>query len=534
MFRKPHSLLLLAFLGCLSSATAFSTESQGQSKPAASTQPPNSAKPAKKNSLGTYPPTFETAEREVYKTVGDVQIPLYIFQPPINEATKPRAAIVFFFGGGWTSGTPQQFEQHCNYSATRGMVAITADYRVASRHGVKAVECVRDGQSAIRWVRQNAERLNINPNQIVAAGGSAGGHVAACTGLLDDLTNEADQATISTRPNAMALFNPAVVLADVEGKDDFFSNRNIADRMGVKAEDLSPYHHIREDAPPTIIFHGTGDTTVPYWTVERFTQKMRANGNRCELKSFANQPHGFFNYGRGNGSNYLTSIRQLDEFLVSLDYLPKPARAQPLAQIEDVPELPRVLLIGDSISIGYTIPVRTLLQGQANVHRPAENGGPTTNGLKKLDQWIGDGKWDVIHFNFGLHDLKYMGPEGQNLADPTDPKSQPQVSLEDYKNNLDQIVERLQQTGAKLIWRNTTPIPPGSKGRVVGDELKYNEIASQIMLENNIEIHDLYGFTYPLIDEIMLKANVHFTPAGYETLAGEVADKILRALQVQK
>lgn len=517
--RRRHFLLI--FLGCLFWINTLTPESQGQAQ----------SKPAKNNSLGTYPPTFESAKREIYKSVGDVQVPLYIFQPPTNDADKPRAAIVFFFGGGWSSGTPQQFEQHCLYLAARGLVAITADYRVASRHDVKAIECVRDGQCAIRWVRQNADRFNINPNQIVAAGGSAGGHIAACAGLIDDLNAETDQSHISTHPNALALFNPAVVLANVDGKENFFSNKNIANRTGVKPKDLSPYHHISAEAPPTIIFHGTGDTTVPYWTVKKFTQSMHEKGNRCELKFFADQPHGFFNHGRGNGSNYLTTLRQLDEFLVSLNYLPKPTRVNPLQPITDIPGLPRVLLIGDSISIGYTLPVRQLLEGQANVHRPAENGGPTTNGLTKLDKWLGNGKWDVIHWNFGLHDLKFMGPDGHNLADPNDPTSKLQVSPDDYKHNLQQIVDRLKQTGAKLIWRNTTPVPPGAKGRIVGDAVRYNEIASQVMRENNLASHDLYEFALSRMDTIMLDANVHFTPAGYEQLAGEVASKIKTALR---
>lgn len=477
----------------------------------------------------SYPPTLESATKEIYKTVGDVQIPLYIFQPKVSNPDQPRPAIVFFFGGGWTSGSPKQFEQHCLYLAERGMVAITADYRVASRHQVKAVECVRDGQSAIRWVRENADRLNVDPNKIVAAGGSAGGHVAACTGLLDDL-NEQHGDEFSSQPNAMALFNPAVVLAAVEGHEEYVRINNIEDRLGIEPQKLSPYHHITKDAPPTIIFHGTGDTTVPFWTAEAFAEKMKESGNRCELKAFADQPHGFFNYGRGNGANYLTSVRQLDEFLVSLNYLPKQGRPQPYAQIEDAEGLPRVLLIGDSISIGYTLPTRRLLEGKANVHRPAENCGPTINGLKKLDEWLGDSKWDVIHFNWGLHDLKYMGPKGQNLADPASDSSHQQVPIDEYQQNLETLVKRLEQTGAKLIWRNTTPVPPGSQGRVVGDSVRYNEAAAKVMKEHNIQIHDMYSFVYPKMDEIMLKANVHFTPEGYEHLAGEVATVVERAL----
>ncbi len=201
-----------------------------------------------------------------------------------------------------------------------------------------------------------------------------------------------------------------------------------------------------------------------------------------------------------------------------------------MAPIEDVAGLPRVLLIGDSISIGYTLPVRAALEGKANVHRPSTNCGPTTNGLKSIEAWLGEKPWDVIHFNWGLHDLKYMSPQGANLADPADKKNQRQVSPEEYEANLRKLVARLKQTKAKLIWRNTTPVPKGAAGRVVGDADKYNAIAAQIMHENDIQIHDLYAYVMPIQDEIMLPANVHFTKEGYDKLAQEVAKVITAAM----
>ncbi|MCA9056252.1 MAG: SGNH/GDSL hydrolase family protein, partial [Planctomycetaceae bacterium] len=116
-----------------------------------------------------------------------------------------------------------------------------------------------------------------------------------------------------------------------------------------------------------------------------------------------------------------------------------------LAPIQDVAGLPRVLLIGDSISMGYTLPVRELLAGSANVHRIPTNGGPTTRGIESIDAWLGDGKWDVIHFNWGLHDLKYIDDAG-NLTETVESGKQ-QVPLEEYERNLDQLVGRMQQTG---------------------------------------------------------------------------------------
>ena len=205
---------------------------------------------------------------------------------------------------------------------------------------------------------------------------------------------------------------------------------------------------------------------------------------------------------------------------------PNPA----MAKIKDVPGLPRVLLIGDSISIGYTVTVREMLKGKANVHRPLTNCGPTTKGVAEIDKWLGDGKWDVIHFNWGLHDLKYMGPQGQNLADPKAADSRQQVPIDQYEAHLRKLVARLKKTGAELIWRSTTPVPEGAKGRVVGDSAKYNAVARKIMEENDIPIDDQYAFALKRLKEIQRPANVHFTPEGSRALAKQAVAAINKAL----
>jgi acyl-CoA thioesterase-1 len=186
------------------------------------------------------------------------------------------------------------------------------------------------------------------------------------------------------------------------------------------------------------------------------------------------------------------------------------------AEVSDAPGLPRVLLIGDSISMGYTVPVRNLLQGKANVHRIPENGGPTTNGLAKLKTWLGKGKWDVIHFNWGLHDLKIM-TDGQH-----------QVSPEAYEKNLRQLVSQLKTTGAKLIWATTTPVPENVTGpkRHPADVILYNSIAKKIVEENKIAIDDLYGLALPELSKIQKPVNVHFTDDGSMVLARAVVEKI--------
>ena len=212
---------------------------------------------------------------------------------------------------------------------------------------------------------------------------------------------------------------------------------------------------------------------------------------------------------------------------------PKPAAkpAGPLAPVEDQEGLPRVLLIGDSISIGYTVPVRELLKGKANVHRPSTNCGPTSRGVSGMDQWLGKRKWDVIHFNWGLHDLKYLGPNGENLADPKATDSHQQIPPAEYEKNLQLLVKRMKKTGARLIWCSTTPVPSGAKGRVVGDSVKYNQIALRVMKEHGIAIDDLYGFSIGKLEKIQRPANVHFTPEGSRMLAEQVVKSISRQLK---
>jgi len=269
-----------------------------------------------------YPPVLDDARAELYKTTGDVQLKLWIFTPEGHSSGDKRAAIVFFFGGGWTSGSPEQFQQQCRRLASRGMVAITADYRVASRHQITIVDCIRDAKSAIRWVRSNASRLGMDPNRIAAAGGSAGGHLAAATATIEGLEEPGENANISSRPNALVLFNPVLLLAPApETGLDQTAFARLAERAGPDPERVSPYHHVKKGEPPSTIFHGKADTTVPYPTVEAFAIKMTNAGNRCELEGYEGQTHGFFNFGRANNEYFEKTLKRTDQFLVSLGYL---------------------------------------------------------------------------------------------------------------------------------------------------------------------------------------------------------------------
>jgi len=277
-------------------------------------------RPAGKQGGFPYPPQMDGAVIKIYKTAGDVKLNMYIFNPAGHKAGDKAPAIVFFFGGGWSSGSPKQFEQHCRYLASRGMVAMAADYRVATRHKVKVVDCVKDAKSALRWTRQNAARLGVDPGRVAAGGGSAGGHLAAAAGTLEKFDEPSEDASISSRPNAMVLFDPAVILAPVEslnwGRAESFRKR-----LGVEPKEISPYHHVKAGVPPTVIFHGKADTTVPFFTVDRFTREMEKAGNRCELNGYDGEGHGFFNFRRGGNKAFLDTVKKMDSFLASLGYL---------------------------------------------------------------------------------------------------------------------------------------------------------------------------------------------------------------------
>ena len=256
---------------------------------------------------------LEGANKLEYKSVEGIMLHLHVFKPEGWESHNRRGAIVFFFGGGWNGGTPEQFAPQCRHMAERGMVAIAAEYRVKSRHGVHPSACVIDAKDAIRWVRQHARQLGIDSARIAVSGGSAGGHVAASTATLDRLPEEGDTA-VSCVPNALVLYNP-VCDTTMRG----YGGKRLAERM----YELSPVHHLQKHMPPTLIFHGRADKTVPFENAQRFKNLMDDLGNACELVDYPEAGHGFFNPGRKN-NKYEDTTRRLDEFLTKLGFTDPP------------------------------------------------------------------------------------------------------------------------------------------------------------------------------------------------------------------
>jgi acyl-CoA thioesterase-1 len=188
----------------------------------------------------------------------------------------------------------------------------------------------------------------------------------------------------------------------------------------------------------------------------------------------------------------------------------------------------QVLIIGDSISIGYFEPAKELLSDVAEVHHNVGNAQHTAHGLAKLDEWLGDTRWDVIHFNHGLHDLKYIDDQGRRV-DPS--VGRQQIPIAEYRSNLDELASRLKKTRAKLIFATTTPVPEGAVGRVPGDSKRYNAVALAVMKKHEIPVNDLYSFALERLDTIQRPRDVHFTKEGSRLLGEEVARHIRQALR---
>ena len=250
-------------------------------------------------------------EERLYKTTPQGELRLHLAFPVDWKPSDKRPAIVCFFGGGWKNGSYVQFVSLCDYLASRGMVAASADYRIESIHHTTPDKCVEDAKSAMRWLRGHATELGVDPARIVAGGGSAGGHLAACTALVDGYNAETDDTTVSPVPNAMVLFNPALNIEELvpESAD--------AEKKAT-AKAITPNRFIKAGTPPAIMFFGTDDKLITGAT--QYLAKAAPLNLRAELWTAAHQAHGFFN------SIPWTQVtaKKADEFLGSLGYVTGP------------------------------------------------------------------------------------------------------------------------------------------------------------------------------------------------------------------
>lgn len=261
-----------------------------------------------------------TAQRKLlYKQIDTTRLFVEIHTPENIKAKNKYPALVFFFGGGWKGGDRYHFLNHARYFSQRGLICFLVDYRTERKHGTTPFESLKDAKSSLRFIRKNASEFGIDPSKIIAAGGSAGGHLAAATALIEKYNEETDDMSISCVPNALALFNPVI---------DNGPGGYGHERIGTAYKNFSPLHNIKKGAPPTILFLGTNDQLIPVETAQYYKTVMEKVGSNCMLKLYEGEGHGFFNYR--NLHLYKETVLETDRFLQSLGYLEQ----NPVIEIE--------------------------------------------------------------------------------------------------------------------------------------------------------------------------------------------------------
>lgn len=262
----------------------------------------------------------------VYKEMGGRKLSLYVVEPEGVKKGDKRPGIVFFHGGGWVGGKPNQFDWQAKYFASRGMVAVQVEYRLVKKGVEPPTVCVEDAKSAMRWVRSHAAELGMDPNRIAAGGSSAGGHLAAAVTMLPGLDDPGDDLSISPRGDALLLWFP--VFNNGPGEYGY-------QRVGEKYLDYSPAHHVTKDTPPTVVFIGDRDRLIPLKVVEDFKAEMDKAGAKCEVHVYPGVGHGFSNDGRGTGNGYYTqeTTRLADLFLHGLGWL----KGEPTVKVMERP-----------------------------------------------------------------------------------------------------------------------------------------------------------------------------------------------------
>ncbi len=268
----------------------------------------------------------------VYKTTPEGELKIHLYFPKDWKPSDRRAGIVFFFGGGFTNGKPSQFTTKAEYLAGRGMVAASAEYRIKSTHHTGPEKCIEDAKSAVRWLRVNARRLGIDPKRILAGGGSAGGTDAVFTAYNTTYEPEGEDKSVSSVPNALVLYNPAI---GVGGYVNTNGKRSQEEQQALGSF-LSAWK-VTKGGPPAILFFGTDDALLA--PARTFVKQMTAAGNRVELYTAEGQKHGFFN-DRDGTPWHAVCLHQTDLFLASLGYVKGPPTIQTQAGVTLKRELP--------------------------------------------------------------------------------------------------------------------------------------------------------------------------------------------------
>ena len=277
---------------------------------------------------------LKQAKEVTYKTTDEEAIKLWIY-PAVDSgaqtADEKRPAIVFIHGGGWGGGHAAYFAPQAIYFAQRGMVAVTINYRltrslteslpkkIRKKTESTIEDCVRDGKSALRWLRNHADDYHIDHNRIIVAGGSAGAHIAMCLTSMDTFNNPEDDLAISPQPDAMILFNPAIDFVDSE--DGRKIGLRQAERLSIPLEQLSPAHLVNEQTPPTLILSGENDGLIPPPLVHKVLDRMRAHNRPARFVEYTDASHGFFNFWPAYNPYFASTIEAADTYLIELGYL---------------------------------------------------------------------------------------------------------------------------------------------------------------------------------------------------------------------
>lgn len=462
-----------------------------------------------------------------YKEVNGDSLYLHLFMP--KPSKKPTAVMLFFFGGGWTSGTPKQFYQQCDYFASRGLLAISAEYRIKKTHGTSPFDCVEDAKSAIRWLRENAEGLNIDPQKIIASGGSAGGHIALSTALIEGLESPNENLSVSSMPNAVVAYNPVL---DTTKKG--YGHKKVAGRE----TEISPCHQIKKKMPPMLIFHGKKDETVPFENATRFTNLMKNKGNDCELVAVDHVGHGFFNgdfFRQGTGNKYYNlTTYHTDVFLRKLDFLKgKPTLSKNIKHIACVgdsnteAQYPRFL----QENLGQNYQVKNFGKGGATLidgtNHPYFKKKQFKNSLKFTP--------DIVLIMFGTNDAnsKWCMDETRK----TEFKGTPQ---EEFKSQYIKLINNYKNINKKASVYLLTPLPiyehaksrdPKIKQRI--DHLYQWVIPTirEISEEEHVKLIEVHKLMHNAFD--FTTDGVHLDQDGYQDLANKLAKEI-RSIRLEK
>lgn len=489
----------------------------------------------------------------------DLRLPEEVESPPL---------VMFIHGGGWQNG--DRFRCRLSWLVKHGYAVASIEYRLSDEALFPAQ--IHDCKGALRWLRANAGKYGYDAEKVVVAGTSAGGHLAALMGTSGGVEN-----LEGTTAGNLEESSHVQGVIDYYGPSDFVKrsenqpSKTDEPEGGVyrllggpvkanleAAKIASPATYISKKDPPFLIFHGDKDKTVFVDQSEMFEEGLKKAGLEVHLEIIKGAGHGwkhsaaeetlvlgflervFSQTGQNEeptnaeeaavqrAKTEAKTDAQYQALVVTLSpeeqswektlqselgsfYLPIHKRDKVAGKsnawdfVKDDPALPRVLLIGDSISRAYTQTVREELAGKANVHRAPANCGPTATGLKKIDIWLGDGKWDLIHFNFGIHDR----------ATP----------LDEYRARLEQLITRMKETGATLVWASSTPIPDlPEKKWTASSIVERNAVAAAVMSENGVSVNDLFSAITPLLAELQKPNDCHYGETGNQFLGKRVAE----------